>query len=142
MGKLKAKLIELELVGKTYDEVGEQIEALEEAADVQKEKILKVLAGEESEESESEVLDSSQQSNLPDKPIEIDSGEEIINLDDSDTERKKRRNDRRRNSSKDYESRRRDNRDRDKEIVMARHKKIVNLKGQEAENLEMITIKL
>ena len=94
-----------ELVGKTYDEVGEQIEALEEAADVQKEKILKVLAGEESEESESEVLDSSQQSNLPDKPIEIDSGEEIINLDDSDTERRKRRNDRRRNSSKDYESR-------------------------------------
>ena len=35
-----------------------------------------------------------------------------------------------------------EDRDRDKEIVMARRKKIVNLKGQEAENLEMITIKL
>ena len=92
-------------MGKTYDEVGEQIEALEEASDVKKEKILKVLAGEESEESESEVLDTSQQSLRLEKPIQIDSGEEIINLDDSDAERKKKRNDRRLNSSKDYESR-------------------------------------
>ena len=93
-------------MGKTYDEVGEQIEALEEAADVKKDKILKVLAGEESEESESEVNESSSQQTLPDKPIEIESGDEIINLDDSDSERRKRRSersDRRRNS--DYESR-------------------------------------
>merc|ERR1711893_445133 len=78
------KRIEKEgLTEKTFDEVKDEILEWDEAADIDVKKIEQIFNGEETDE-DSENEKEKKNSKKSDGPIQIDSAEEVIELEDSD----------------------------------------------------------
>jgi len=88
--KLKEKLVEENLVGKEWSEVAETIEGWDEAKDIDKKKIQSLLKGEDTDDSE-DAKAHEKRDRKSGSPIEIDSEDPIIELDDSDEGKKSSR---------------------------------------------------
>merc|ERR1739838_345160 len=100
---------QLELIGKSYEDVEEQLSEIPECADLPKETIVQLLAGVDSDDVSSDNNQESDNGEV-EAPIEIDSTEEVIKLDDSDENHKSDR-DRSRDRSRSPPSRRRRDRE-------------------------------
>ena len=121
LGYFKVQLKFEELIGKNYDDVKDQIEKEIDCGDLDRAKIEDLLTGKDSDLDDDSDQDDEQEEGQEsdggkdEGPIEIDSTEEVIKLDDSDdnkkTERRSdrtsdRRGDRQRSRDKDRKSER------------------------------------
>merc|ERR1712176_505670 len=92
--RLRKRIGKEELNEKTFEEVKEEIFEWEEAAEIDPKKIEQIFNGEETEE-ESEPDKDKKFSKKTGSPIQIDSAEEVIELEDSGEEKSGRSRDRR-----------------------------------------------
>merc|ERR1712176_860802 len=92
--RLRKRIEKEELNEKTFEEVKEEIFEWEEAAEIDPKKIEQIFNGEETEE-ESEPDKDKKFSKKTGSPIQIDSAEEVIELEDSGEEKSGRSRDRR-----------------------------------------------